>query len=226
MPAAELVAGVHGVVPEVVVNDRQFEFLGGIAVDNRSTPTLEPSEVPTDEIGAAQEQLLHSLEEYFEPLVPSSVKPAVGAVIGLFGERVSALAKSWLDPIAFDDYLEKLGWQDPGREDGVDRRVKWMGNKTLLQALATLTIRIAVLSGSKVSAESLTGESLMVRVAPVNELQTLFVKADGWQGSSCRVHMRPATLLLDMEPQQQRDILMRTAESLLKVLYNQPLLSG
>lgn len=221
VPAAELVAGVHGVVPEVVANDRQFEFLGGIAVDNRSTPTLELAEMLADESGAAQEQLRHSLEEFFEPLVSSSVKPAVGAVIGLFGERVAALAKSWLDPIAFDDYLEKLGWQDPGREDGVDRRVKWMGNKTLLQALATLTIRIAVLSGSKVSAKSLTGESLMVRLAPVNELQTLFVKADGWQGSSCRVHMRPATLLLDMEPQQQRDILMRTAESLLKVLYNQ-----
>lgn len=33
--------------------------------------------------------------------------------------------------------------------------------------------------------------------------------------------MRPATVLLDKEPQQQRDILMRTGESLLKDLYNQ-----
>lgn len=221
VPAAELVAGVHGVMPELVVDDRQFESLGGIAVDNRTTPTLEPAEVPAEEGGAAQEQLLQSLEEYFEPLVSSSVKPAAGAVIGLFGERVAALAKSWLDPIAYDDYLAKVGWRDPGHEDGFDRRVKWMGNKTLAQALRTLTIRIAILSGNHVSAKSLTGASLQLRIAPVDEVQTLFVMTDRWRGFSCRVHMRPATVLLDKEPQQQRDILMRTGESLLKDLYNQ-----
>ena len=219
--AAELVAGVHGVMPELVVSDGQFESLGGIAVDNRSTPTLEPADVPAEEGGAAQEQLLQSLEEYFEPLVSSSVKPAAGAVIGLFGERVASLAKSWLDPIAYEDYLAKLGWRDPGHEDGFDRRVKWMGNKTLAQALRTLTIRLAVLSGNHVSAKSLTGAAVQVRIAPVDELQTLFVMTDRWQGVTCRVHMRPATVLLDKEPQQQRDILMRTGESLLKDLYNQ-----
>jgi hypothetical protein len=142
--ATELVAGVHGVMPELVVNDGQFECMGGIAVDNCSTPTLEPAEVPAVESAAAQEQLLQSLEDYFEPLVSSSVKPAVGAVIGLFGERVASLAKSWLDPIAYDDYLAKLGWRDPGVENGVDRRVRWMGNKTLVEALRTLTIRLFV----------------------------------------------------------------------------------
>lgn len=221
VPADELVAGVHGVMPELVVDDGQFEFLGGIAVDNRSTPTLEPTEVPAEEHSTSQEQLLQSLEEYFEPLVSSSVKPAAGAVIGLFGERVESLAKSWLDPIAYDDYLAKLGWRDPGHEDGFDRRVKWMGNKTLAQALRTLTIRLVVMSGTHVRAKSLTGAAVQVRVAPVDELQTLFVMADGWQGVTCRVHMRPATALLDKEPQQQRDILMRTGESLLKDLYNQ-----
>jgi hypothetical protein len=221
VPAAELVAGVHGVMPELVVNDGQFETLGGVAVDNRSTPTLEPAEMPAEDGGAEQEELLQSLEEYFEPLVSSSVKTAAGAVIGLFGERIASLATSWLDPIAYDDYLAKLGWQDPGHEEGIDRRAKWMGNKTLAQALRSLTCRLAVLSGNHVSANSLTGAAVQVRIAPVDELQTLFVMTDRWQGFSCRVHMRPATVLLDMEPQQQRDILMRTGESLLKDLYNQ-----
>ena len=220
-PAAELVAGVHGLMPEFAVDDKQIESLGGIAVDNRSTPTLEPAGVSSEEGSAAQEQLLRSLEEYFEPLVSSSVKPAAGAVIGLFGEPVASLAKSWLDPIAYEDYLAKLGWRDPGHEDGFDRRLKWMGNKTLEQALRTLTIRLAVLSSDHVSAKSLTGATVQVRMAPVDDLQTLFVKTDGWQGFTCRVHMRPVNALLDKEPQQQRDILMRTGESLLKDLYNQ-----
>ena len=145
--AAELVAGVHGVMPELVVNDRQFESLGGIAVDNRSTPTLEPADLPREEGGAAQEQLLQSLEEYFEPLVSSSVKPAAGAVIGLFGERVASLAKSWLDPIAYEDYLAKLGWRDPGHEDGFDRRVKWVGDKTRGPALRRRPTRVCVFWG-------------------------------------------------------------------------------
>jgi hypothetical protein len=219
-PAAELVAGVHGVMPKFVVSDRQFESLDGIAVDNRSTPTRESTEVTSKESGSA-EDLMHSLEVYFEPLVSSSVKPSVGAVIGLFGERVASLAKSWLFPIAYDDYLAKLGWRDPGVEDGIDRRVRWMGNRSLDQALRILTIRIAVLSGNHVSAKSLTGASLQVLLAPVDEAKTLFVMTDRWQGYTCRVQMRPSTVLLDKEPQQQRDILMRTGESLLKDLYNQ-----
>jgi hypothetical protein len=68
-----------------------------------------------------------------------------------------------------------------------------MGNKTLAQALRTLTIRVAVLSGNHVSAKSLTGAAVQVRMAPVEELQTLFVMTDRWQGFTCRVHMRPAT---------------------------------
>lgn len=221
VPAAELVAGVDGVVPELVVNDRQFEYLSGVAVDNRSTPTLEPADLPTEQGDAAREQLLQALQEYFEPLMASSVKPAAGAVIGLFGEQVASLARSWLDPIAYEDYLAKLGWRDPGYEDGFDRRVKWMGNKTLAQALRTLTIRLNVLNGNHVIAKSLTGAAVQVQMATVDELQTLFVMTDSWQGFTCRVHMRPAGALLDKEPQQQRDILMRTGESLLKDLYNQ-----
>ena len=219
--AAELVAGVHSVMPEFVVSDRLFESLKGVAVDNRSTPSFDPAEGHPEEGGGAPEELQHSLDAYFEPLVSSSVKPAAGAVIGLFGERVANLAKSWLDPIAYEDYQAKLGWRDPGHEDGFDRRVKWMGNKTLAQALRTLTIRITVLSGNHVSAKSLTGVSLQVPIASLDELQTLFVMTDRWQGFSCRVLLRPASVLLDKEPQQQRDILMRTGESLLKDLYNQ-----
>jgi hypothetical protein len=219
--AAELVAGMHGVMPELVVDDRQFESLAGIAVDNRSTPMLESTAIVPEESGATHDQLLKSLENYFEPLISSSVKPAVGAVIGLFGERVASLAKSWLDPIAYEDYLAKLGWIDPGYENRADRRLKWMGNKTLAEALKTLTIRLAVLRDEHVSAKSLTGSAVQVRMAPVDELETLFVMTDGWLGSTCRVHMRPATALTDKEPQQQRDILMRTAEALLKDLYNQ-----
>lgn len=226
VPAKELVAGVCGVTSEVVVNDEQLESLRGIVVDNRSTPNLDPAEVAVEEGATSKDQLLPSLEAYCEPLEHSSVKSAAGAVIGLFGEGVASLAKRLLDPIAYEDYLAKLGWRDPGYDEGFDRRVRWMGNKTLEKALRTLVIRIAIVGGESVSVRSLTGDPLQVRMAPIDELQNLYLKTDSWRSLSgdkysCCVHLRPATVLLGKEPQHQRDILMRTGESLLNDLYNQ-----
>jgi hypothetical protein len=220
--AGELVAGVQGVMPEFVVSGRLLESLIGVVIDNRAVPTLDPSDASVEEGGSTEEELVRSLEDYFEPLASSSVRPAVGAVIGLFGEKVAPLAKNWLEPIAYGDYLAKLGWKDPGYEDSFDRRLKWMGNKSLEEALRTLTIRIAVLQGNQLTAKSLTGDDIPVGIVPSDKLTTLFVTSDRWHGYSCRVQMRPASVLLDKDPQEQRDILMRTAEYLLKDLYNQP----
>ncbi len=221
VPAAELVAGVNGLMPEFVIDDRQFEVLGDLAVDNRSTPNLDSSASRDSDGEAVGQELFKALEVYFEPLISSGVKPYVGAVTGLFGETVIPLAKTWLEPIGYDDYLTKLGWQDPGYEDSGERRVKWMGNKTVDQALSTLKIRLEILNGSHVSARSLTGASVQVRLALENEIETLFIRPNWEGGYRCTVIMRPVIGMLDKEAKQQREILIRTAEGLLKDLYNQ-----
>jgi hypothetical protein len=220
VPAEELVAGVHGVSPESLLCDAHVELLRDVAIDNRSLPQAEPASESDDSDAIAGEQLLRELEEYVEPLATSGAKQAVGALIGLFGERAAALAKTWLDPIDYEDYLAKLGWRDPGY-DTVAQRWKWMSRKSVREALATLSIRIHVVSGSHITANSLTGESKEVRLAPVEDLQTLHVMTDRWRGFSCRVHFLPASVLLERELQDQRDVLMRTCESLLRGLYNQ-----
>lgn len=219
-PAEELVAGVQGVSPESLLCDAQVELLQGIAVDNRSLPDEQLAAERDDPDGASNEQLLRELEEYVEPLSSSGAKQAVGAFIGLFGERVGALARSWLDPIDYEDYLAKLGWRDPGY-DTAAQRWEWMSRRSVREALATLSVRIHVVKGSHITAQSLTGESKKVRLAPVEDLQSLHVMTDRWRGFSCRVHLHPASVLLERELQDQRDILMRTCESLLRGLYNQ-----
>lgn len=220
VPAEELVAGVQGVMSESLLCDVQVELLRGVATDNRSIPDEEPAAEIDDSDRGSSEQLLRELEEYVEPLASSGAKQAVGALIGLFGERVVALAKSWLDPIDYEDYLAKLGWWDPGY-DPAAQRWEWMSRKSVREALATLSIRIHVVKGSHITAKSLTGESKKVRLAPVDDLQSLHVMTDRWRGFSCRVHLQPASVLLEKELQDQRDILMRTGESLLRGLYNQ-----
>lgn len=220
--AAELVIGVSGVAPTCLLDESLREPLVGIMVDNdiNLAPDAPDESMPSPEANSAP--LGPALEAYFEALATSSVRPAVGAVIGLFGHEMAPLARRWLEPIAYEDYLDKLNWIDPGREDGFDHRRRWMGDRTLEQALKTLKLRVQVVEGSHVTADSLTGTTVQVPLQPAEQLQTLYIKSDGWRGYSGRVLLHPATALLGMDHQRQRDVLMRSAESMLKRLYNQP----
>lgn len=219
--AGELISGISGVKAEYVLGEGLAAVLDGVAADNRGAPQHEPLDASTDGATPDADDLVDALQRFFEPLEQSSVRPAVGAVVGLFGDGAAAMAREWLKPIAYEDYLHKLGWQDPGCEESFDRRLRWMGGKTLEQALRALRIRIRVHVGQRVRAVSLTGRPVDVPLAPLDEVKTLYVKSDGWKGYFCRVHLRPASLLTEFEPQQQREVLLRTAEGLLRHLYNQ-----
>ncbi len=221
--ADELVAGVEGIVPECALSDKQAEILHGVLTTNLEMPDSPLDSDEGEVIEDAHGQLLTDLEDYFEPLASTGVRQAVGALIGLFGDRVLALAKSWLEPIAYEDYLDKLGWSDPGfdRSDRRDDRREWMGGKNVHEALATLSIRLHIEKGSQIIAKTLTGRRKKVRRAPLEQIQCLHALTDKWSGFSCRVHLYPAAILLERDLSEQRDVLMRTAESLLRSLYNQ-----
>ncbi len=218
--AEALVAGVEGVVPECALVDSHTAILRGVLTSNLEVPDAQTEPEEDDGSKDADDQFMSDLEEYVEPLSSTGAKQAVGAVLGLFGERVVPLAKSWLEPIAYADYLDKLGWRDPGF-DQLAQRWEWMSRKTVVEALASLSIRVNVLKGSQISALTLTGKRVNVRLAPADELQCLHVMTDKWRGMSCRVHLHPAAILLERDLAEQRDVLMRTAESLLRGLYNQ-----
>jgi hypothetical protein len=218
--AEALVEGVEGVVPECALIESHAAILRGVLTSNLDMPDAETESDEDDGADEAHDRLSSDLEEYVEPLASTGAKQAVGAVLGLFGQRAASLAKNWLEPIAFEDYLDKLGWKDPGF-DHVAQRWEWMSRKSAREALASLAIRVNVLGGSQISALTLTGRKIKVRLVPADQVQSLHVMTDKWRGMSCRVHLHPAATLLDRDLTEQRDVLMRTAESLLRGLYNQ-----
>lgn len=61
-------------MPEFVLEETLCDPLIGVAVDNRATPSLEPTDGEGQEVSKPGGQLLPALEEYFEPLIASSVR--------------------------------------------------------------------------------------------------------------------------------------------------------
>jgi len=218
-PASRLVHGAFGVVASDLVDPEVGRVLGGIIVSNMQI--LEPmqGEMVQGDHGAAAD-LAGLLENWGEPLAQSSVRPAIGALVGLFGDRARELAERWMMPIAFDDYLLKLDWKDPGYE--ADRKA-WMGGyKSAVQPFSVLKPAFIEVKGSAVRGQSLTGEALHLSLADDTSLSTLLAGPVRWLGGyNVEIRMRPIDCLGAFDPARQKSILQETAEGLLVSLYNQ-----
>ncbi|HJW55342.1 MAG TPA: hypothetical protein VJ577_08730 [Burkholderiaceae bacterium] len=221
--AVNLVYGVAGVEKSQSLDETVANVLRDVITTNIDTPQGIAVSDPTDVIGWDGATLVRELETAFEPLACSSVQPAAGAVIGLFGQAVTALAKSWLGSIAYEDYLNCLGWKDPGYEDGPDRRLRWMGGKSVEQALLVLKPTLKIVAGDTVSVLSILDDPIKVTLLPVSQAATLLAGKMWWQaGNGVIVSLRPPETLLDYDLDEQKSILQRTAEEMLALLYNQP----
>lgn len=221
--AGTLVVGVSGVGPERVLDSRVAEILADFVVTNSSVDR-QAAEYARPELESGDgASLVQLLEVAFEPLRDSCAQPAVGAVIGLFGDAAREMAQAWIGDISFEDYLDYLGWIDPGRESGLDGRLKWMGGKSVQQALASLKPMLKVVTGETVKALSILGVPVEVSLLPVTEAATLLAGKMWWlTGNGVVVSVRPPASLLDLDVAEQKAILQRTAEELLDLLYNQP----
>ena len=221
--AAELVHGAFGIDPANCVHPEVGEILRGIIATNNGMP-LEPvadSEKSHDNVYDGD--LESAIERWCEPFAQSSVQPAIGALIGLFGAAVKPLAERWLAPIAYADYLAKLNWKDPGYEEGRDRRRRWMGGNLSIDRPLTLLQPVFVESlASTVHVKSLTGEELEVALASTDAMSTLLAGPLNWLGGyGVEVRMRPLECLRNFDLAQQKNILQRTAEDLLHHFYGQ-----
>ncbi|MEH6433836.1 sacsin N-terminal ATP-binding-like domain-containing protein [Massilia sp. DD77] len=218
-PASRLAHGAFGVIASDLVDPDVGKVLGGIIVSNMQT--LEPMQdemVQGDQGGATD--LAGLLERWGELLTQSSVKPAIGALIGLFGDRARELAERWVAPISFDDYLLKLNWKDPGYEA---HRKAWMGGyKSAVQPFSLLKPVFIEVQGSAVRGQSLTGEALHLSLADGTSLSTLLAGPVRWLGGyNVEIRMRPIDCIGAFDHARQMSILQETAEGLLVSLYNQ-----
>lgn len=221
-PAPVLACGALGIDPASCVHPEVAEILRGIILTNDNMP-LMPTTGDQEEFSDDHGDLETTIEQWCEPFSQSNVRPAVGALIGVFGVSVKSLAERWIAPIAYADYLLKLNWKDSGYEDGPDRRIRWMGgNPTAERPFALLKPLFIESKASTVRVKSLIGEVLDVQLASRESISTLLAGPLNWLGGySVQVRMRPLECLHNFELAQQKDILQRTAEDLLHHFYGQ-----
>jgi hypothetical protein len=221
-PATELVAGVYGVEPSWVLDQLAAQALRGLVIQNDSPPEEQIESRPSDTHAWNGESLVEALRTAFDDLAEGSARASVGAVIGLFGHLAEPLAREWLGEIDYEDYLAKLDWRDPGYEEGGERKVAWMGGKTLEQALRTVKFTVCVDAGQAVEVRTILGGKRRVSLLPVAQSETLLAGGFWWQtGNGVIVTLRSPRSLLDCDSDEQRKILQRTAEEMLSALYNQ-----
>jgi hypothetical protein len=221
-PAAELAAGVYAVEPSSVLERSAAKALSGLIVQNDSPPDIQGEVLPTDTEGWNGTKLEATLRFAFDDLAERSARPGVGAVVGLFGHLAESLCREWLGDISYEDYLAKLDWRDPGYEKTAERRLFWMGGKTLDQALRTIKFTVRVDDGETAEVRTIVGGVQLVNLLPAAQSGTLLAGALWWQmGNGVVVTLRNPSTILECDSDEQRRILQRTAEELLSSLYNQ-----
>lgn len=219
-----LVSGVHGVVPSSCLHHDLINVLGGIVHQNDVNVYRTTSDVEIHASYVPRKPLASALEEWASDLNQTSVAPAVGALMGVFGEQTTEIACQWLKPIAYDVFLEKLNWKDPGCKNGDIRDFHWMGGKAKpSDGFGIIRPRLKIQDGSHIHAFNLIGCSIDVELKSSNDLSNLLAGSLMWLGGcDVEVMLRPVDGLLMRSLTDQKNILKLTAETLYKELYNQP----
>ena len=223
-PSESLACGVYGIDSSRTLHPSLEEALAGIVFHNNHAPeaVLEGCEQAAGEVQASD--LAVALDDWCESFAQSSVQPAIGALLGIFGQRAKPQAESWLLPIAYADYLHLLNWKDPGYDGGPSPRKRWMGgNSSAAQAFGLLQPVLTQPSSKSVRVQSLLGQPLVLELSSLDTMETLLAGSLNWLGGyGVEIRLRPIEGLRDFDLRRQKAILQRTAEVLLKDLYNQP----
>ena len=223
-PADALATDVFGVDESRVLDERQVHILSDVIVRNTGVPTSDDHPVPaSDAPDYDPRALVDVLKRLTSPLSEMSAPGAVGALLGLMGPAARTLAESWLQPLAFEDYADFLGWKDPGWEEGRERRRRVMGDKTVMQALDVVKPVVRVLKGSQVTVDSLVGKPIQLNLLPDELAETLLVGKLSFQANyGVEIAFRPLEDLATRGVEEIKRLLQQTSEHLLKHVFNQP----
>jgi len=219
--AAGLVHGASGTVAANAVEQDVANVLGGIIVSNSGAPTPITDDAVTE--SRAETSVGTALEQWSESFEQSAVRPAIGALMGVFGDGARSLAESWLAPISFQDFILKINWKDPGHESGLNARPRWMGgHATAERPFGLLKPVLLETRSDNVRVKSLTGADLYLPLEDAECMSTLRAGPLRWLGGyGVEVRMRPIDSLESVSLDRQKAILQATAESLLREFYTQ-----
>lgn len=221
--ATELCHGAAGVDEGFLLSEEHARILGGAIVEAGDAEADQP---PRFSVERVQEAILAApadLAGYFRSW-SSLIRPElVGALLCLFGPRVRELAQRELGTRSVDGIRGQLGWRMPDQID-LERR-GWMYGVSAEQALETLLIGVEIVTGDSASVTGITGQGIEAPLA--RDFNTIIV-GEPWWGMTQRGGGKPVLLPLrritpaEFESDELSDLLLRTAEYVLRKCYNQP----
>jgi hypothetical protein len=221
--ANSLAADVFGVEESKVLDECQTEILSGVIVRNIG---MEPADLPSDLDGSTPnydpKALEQTLRKLVVPLTDTSASGAVGALLGLMGPAARGLAETWLQPLAFEDYTNFLGWVDPGWESGPQRRRRYMGDMTVIQALDAVKPVVKIVSANKLVVLSLVGAPIELPILSDDQSETLLVGPVSFQANyGVVITIRPLDAIAARGTDEIKRLFQRTSEHLLRRVFNQ-----
>lgn len=224
-PATQLVAGVSGIQTRYELHPELVNILGNIIDINRSEKRVETDDLSNDssEVDSNYDLDVH-LRQWIQDIpTNSSSFQSLGAAIGMFGTKAKDLTEHLLSPISYESYINQLNWQHPGYEDDQGRRrLKWMTSsvRTVEQAMDYFSMYIEVLKSNFIEVNTILGNEISLEIQPLEAVSSLYVKDKG-SSKQFIVIMRSLSELSRFESADQKRILQRTAEDLLKNIYKQ-----
>lgn len=221
-----LCVGAHGVNPDWLLDKQQQQILGNLIQRASQAPKqimTDADAIPPGNLRQSANATPQHLTDYFRPwrggLVPI---PMIGALTAILGPGEQGLlrvhAEDDLKPHDFEWLLDRLPWTDPGWEIW-NQRLKWMGGKTLAQALGLLKPAVEIVPDDDVHAINLLGEPIVVPLE--QEPQNLLAGPLCWKGGFRVVIPLRAIVPDDHSPERLGAMLRDTAERLYVDLYNQ-----
>jgi hypothetical protein len=221
--STELAHGAFGVTAACLVDPEVGRILGHTIFSNDALAEVPEEPADIDRGGAAGSELVLALDRWSDPAAQSSIRPALGAVMAMFGIGARTLAERTMSPISYDDFLAKLNWKDPGYEEGLTRRLKWMGEHTdPVRPFALLKPIFVEEGASFIFGKSLTGDELQLPLSQGDAMSTLVAGPVRWLGGySAEIRLRGIGCIETFDHGRKSAILQRTAEQLLASLYNQ-----
>lgn len=222
-PPNSLVCGVYGVKQTSEVHPKVADVLKDLIHRNdHQKPddiSKEPSSCTYTPVGA----LPNALERWAQAWEQTSVAPAVGALMGVFGKETRDIAREWLKPIDYDnDYLvEGLNWKEARTRTPNDRWVFGVGSAQA--RLAVMRPRLKILqTGDQVATTNLIGQTISVDLRTLETADTLLAGPVTWVSAyEFEVTLRSVEAVQNMSPREQKLLLKATAEQLFSELYGE-----
>jgi hypothetical protein len=221
--AASLTAGVEGIAPSHVLDERQTSLLSALIyrpprpVGGLSTRHDEPTDTRPEDTAKV-------LGRYFETWNGKVMDPLLASLVVLMGREESTrrLAEQYLGNHTLEWLIGQFPWEIP--TTSVDGPRTWLNNYSLEKALKEYSIAVSVFAEDDTRVESILGDTIPVTLD--KNIKTLFigrhsVEKDINGGFLVNLVLRKFDAA-DHSDVDLANIIKQSVRYLLRALYNQP----